>query len=255
MPQWDNDLYYRFRAQRTQPAHDLVARIDLPAPADIVDLGCGGGNSTSVLRGRWPDASIVGVDSSEAMLTEARGTDGQTRWLKADIATWQPQRRFDLVFSNAALQWIPDHATLLPRLFTLVRPRGILAVQLPDHYESALYRVLLDVSHDPRWSSRMDEPRRSLTRNSLSFYYDVLRGSSEEIEIWKTEYHHELEDHQDILTFHRGSGMRPYLERLSEEEVPAFEQRVLEGYREAFPRQANGCVLFPFRRLFFLARA
>lgn len=255
MPSWDQDLYYRFRAERTRASYDLIARIDCPAAADIVDLGCGGGNSTAVLRERWPDASILGVDSSEAMLNVARSTDERTQWLVADIAGWQPGRQFDVVFSNAALHWLPDHTSLIPRLFALVRPSGVLAAQMPAHYESALYSVLVDVSRDARWSSRMEEPRNSLTRNTVSFYYDLLSGLTERFEIWKTEYQHELDRHEDILMFHRGSGMRPYLDRLSAEEIGDFEQRVLEGYRAAFAKQSNGRVLFPFQRLFFVAWA
>jgi trans-aconitate 2-methyltransferase len=255
MPTWDKDLYYRFRAQRTQPSIDLVARIECDQVDDAVDLGCGAGNSTAVLRNRWPDASIVGTDNSDEMLRAAQETDDAVQWLLADIATWQPDQPFDVVFSNAALQWLPDHQSLIPRLFEWVREGGVLAVQLPDHYASALYQVLIDVSNDPRWSARMDAARSSLTRHTVSFYYDLLSSLTDRFDIWTTEYHHELQTHEDILTFHRGTGMRPYLESLSESEVDSFEKIVLEGYRNAFPVQANGRVLFPFRRLFFIAQA
>lgn len=253
MPSWDKDLYYRFRSQRTQPSIDLVARIPHQRPQQVVDLGCGAGNSTAVLRNRWPDASIVGVDNSEEMLQAARQSDDPTEWVLADIASWQPDREFDIVFSNAALQWLPDHRSLIPRLFGFVGEQGVLAVQMPDHYDSALYRVLIEVSLDPRWSPRMENARHSLTRHTVSFYYDLLSGLTDRFEIWTTEYHHELQSHQDILTFHRGTGMRPYLEVLSADETEHFEQLVLDGYRGAFPLQANGRVLFPFRRLFFMA--
>lgn len=252
MPTWDQELYYRFRQQRTQPSIDLVARIPLETPSRIVDLGCGAGNSTAALRNRWPASSIVGVDSSEEMLGEAKQADDGTVWVKDDIASWQPDEPFELVFSNAALQWLPDHSELIPRLLQAVTPGGVLAVQLPDHYESALYRVLIEVSRDARWSPRMEAARNSLTRHTVSFYYDLLSGCAERFDIWTTEYHHELQSHEDILTFHRGSGMRPYLEKLAEDETESFEQLILEGYRQAFPKQANGRVLFPFKRLFFM---
>jgi trans-aconitate 2-methyltransferase len=253
MPNWDQELYYRFRQQRTQPSIDLVARIPLSQPVRVVDLGCGAGNSTAELRRRWPDCSLVGIDNSDEMLTAARQTDPRTQWVKADIASWQPEEPYELVFSNAALQWLPDHETLIPRLLAAVRPDGLLAVQLPDHYDSALYRVLIEVSFDLRWTARLEPARHSLTRHNVSFYYDLLSSCCQRFDIWTTEYHHELSSHQEILTFHRGTGMRPYLEALSADEIEDFEQLVLDGYRQAFPLQANGRVLFPFKRLFFIA--
>ncbi len=250
----DKDLYYRFYAQRTQPSIDLASRIALPRPAHVVDLGCGAGNSTAVLRKRWPDASIVGVDNSPEMLRSGRESDAGIEWLLADVASWQTNQRFDVVFSNAALQWVPDHEDLLPRLFGFVSDDGVLAVQIPDHYDSPLFRVLSDVADDRRWSARLDDARNSLTRHPGSYYYDLLSSLTDRIEIWTTEYQHVLSSHDDILSWHRGSGMRPYLEALPIDEQQTFEQLVLEGYRKAFPVAANGNVLFPFQRLFFIAQ-
>lgn len=254
MPTWDKELYYRFRAQRTQPSIDLAARIASQRPARVVDLGCGPGNSTTVLRQRWPDASIVGVDNSSEMLRSARESDTRVEWSLADIANWQPAQRFDVVFSNAALQWVPDHEQLIPRLFRFVNDGGVMAVQLPDHYDSPLFRVLSDVADDRRWSARMDDARNSLTRHPVCFYYDLLSELTSRIEIWTTEYQHVLSSHDDILSWHRGTGMRPYLEVLSIDEQKTFEQLVLEGYRKAFAVAADGSVLFPFQRLFFIAQ-
>ena len=254
MPTWDSDLYYRFRAQRTQPSIDLIRRIPLDDPGDVVDLGCGPGNSTAELRRRWPKATITGIDCSEEMLTTARASDSGVNWQLGDLATWNGESRYDVVFSNAALQWLPDHQTLLPRLFQRVNPSGVLAVQVPDHYDSALYRVLLEVSKQEAWSERMHSARTSLTRHPVGFYYDVLSPLTSEFELWTTEYQHVMESHQSILQFHRASGMRPYLEQLDGDEKLAFERQILAGYEKAFPLQADGRVLFPFRRLFFVAR-
>jgi trans-aconitate 2-methyltransferase len=254
MPAWDQDLYYRFRNQRTQPSLDLVARIEFESPARIVDLGCGPGNSTEVLRKRWPDAAIFGVDTSEEMLTAARKTDARATWVNGDIGEWRDRDPFNIVFSNAAIQWLPDHAGVIEHLFQLASPGGTIAVQIPDHYESALYGVLLEVSRDSRWNERMASARCSLTRNPLSFYYDALRQQTDNFEIWTTEYQHVLNDHEAILTFHRGTGMRPYLEALRPDEIRSFEQLVLDGYRSEFHTQSDGNVIFPFKRLFFIAK-
>lgn len=251
MPTWDKNLYYRFRAQRTQPSIDLAARITLQRPSRVIDLGCGPGNSTGVLRQRWAEASIVGLDNSEEMIRSARASDTDAEWVKSDIGNWHSDTKFDVVFSNAALQWVPDHERLIPRLVEQVASPGVLAVQLPDHYDSPLFRVLIEVANDDRWSDRMSDARQSLTRNPLSFYYDLLSPLGGEVEIWTTEYQHILSSHEDILTWHRGTGMRPYLEVLSREEQTEFERLVLEGYQRAFPVAADGNVLFPFRRLFF----
>ena len=254
MPTWDSDLYHRFRAQRTQPSIDLIRRIPLQDPRSLVDLGCGPGNSTAELRKRWPDAKITGIDCSEEMLTTARASDDGVNWQLGDLATWNGESQYDVVFSNAALQWLPDHHTLLPRLFRRVSSSGVLAVQVPDHDASALYRVLLDVSKQEPWSERMHSARMSLTRHPVGFYYDVLSPLTNDFELWTTEYQHVIESHQDILQFHRASGMRPYLEQLDADEKLVFEEQILTGYQEAFPLQADGRVLFPFRRLFFVAR-
>ena len=253
MSTWDADLYYRFRAQRTQPSIDLTARIELEQPQHVVDLGCGPGNSTAVLRHRWPDANLVGVDNSQEMLDSGRKSDASVEWVLADIAAWQPARTFDVVFSNAALQWLPGHDDLIPRLFGFVREGGVLAVQMPDHYDSPLYRVLSGVADHDRWSARMTKARHSLTRHPVGYYYDLLCGLTDRIEIWTTEYQHVLSSHEEILQWHRGTGMRPYLDILSEEEREAFEKLVLQGYQRSFPRTADGNVLFPFQRLFFIA--
>src|SRR5438128_4330267 len=128
---WDPAQYLKFGDHRLRPAIDLLNRIDLDAPAEAVDLGCAAGNVTRHLRARWPDARVVGVDSSDAMLAKARATMPEVDWQQADMATWRPARPLDLVYSNAALHWLGDHARLFPALLGMLRPGGVLAVQMP----------------------------------------------------------------------------------------------------------------------------
>jgi len=254
MPTWDSNLYLKFASERTQPSIDLVSRINLPNPQRLIDLGCGPGNSTAMLRQRWPQAQIVGLDNSPEMIAAATQAYPEQQWRLADIATWAASTPFDLVFSNAALHWLPDHAHLFPHLFEQVRQGGAFAVQMPAHYQSSVQRVIQEVSRDPAWDSRMGAVREAHTKESPSFYYEVLQPLAAHLDIWETEYYHVMESPQAIVDWFRGTGLRPYLEALeTDEQRQQFEQQVLAGYTRAYPRQKDGRVLFPFRRLFLVA--
>jgi trans-aconitate 2-methyltransferase len=254
MPTWDPHMYLQFATERTQPAVDLITRIRLTHPARIIDVGCGPGNSTAMLRQRWPEANIIGLDNSPEMLAAAEQAYPSEQWLLADAAAWQADRPFDLVFSNAALQWLPDHETLFPQLLAQVAPGGALAVQLPAHYDSPLHRVTHDVAEARTWRHLMDRPRQALTHEAPAFYYRLLRPHAVQIDIWETEYYHIVNSPQDIVTWFRGTGLRPFLEALeSDNQRFQFEQQVLDGYAQAYPSQPDGRVLFPFRRLFIVA--
>ena len=124
-------LYLRFGDERTRPCLDLIQRIGLAEPRRIVDLGCGPRNNTAALRARWPIAQITGVDSSAEMLVQARLSGVEAEWAEADVAEWQPTEPVDLIFSNAAFQWIPNQRILLPRLLGHLQPSGVLAIQIP----------------------------------------------------------------------------------------------------------------------------
>jgi trans-aconitate 2-methyltransferase len=254
MPTWDPHMYLQFAKERTQPAVDLMTRIRLADPARIIDIGCGPGNSTAMLRQRWPEATIIGLDNSPEMLAAAKQAYPAEHWLLADAASWQADLPFDLVFSNAALQWLPDHEKLFPQLLEQVAPGGALAIQMPAHYESPLHLVTLEVAEARAWRHLMDRPRQALTHEPAAFYYRVLRPHTAQIEIWETEYYHIVDSPQAIVTWFRGTGLRPFLEVLeSDQQRLLFEQQVLEGYAHAYPSQPDGRVLFPFRRLFMVA--
>src|SRR5271154_4315942 len=133
MPTWNAATYLRFGDERSRPCRDLVARVEIPSAGRVIDLGCGPGNSTEVLAERWPDAELTGLDSSPEMISAARAKPLRTHWMTGDIAAWASGDggRLDLVFSNAALQWVADHAALYPRLLAHAAPGGALAVQVP----------------------------------------------------------------------------------------------------------------------------
>ena len=255
MPTWDAKLYLQFANERTQPALDLLARIShLPEPGQIVDLGCGPGNSTAILQQRWPEANLIGLDSSTEMIAAASQTYPTGNWLLGNAATWVAEAPVDIAFSNAALQWIPNHASLLPHLMEQLAPGGVLAVQVPSHHEEPLHQVALDVADNPLWRHRMEAARNALTNERPSFYYDTLQPLTSQLNIWETEYFHVMDSPKAILKWFRGTGLRPFLEALeSDEHRQDFERQVLSGYTQAYSRQKDGRILFPFRRLFFTA--
>lgn len=254
MPTWDAEQYLKFGGERTQPVRDLICRILLENPPLIMDLGCGPGNSTAELRTRWPGSRIVGLDSSLEMIARARRSYAQGEWQVGDATCWIAEEPFSLVFSNAMLHWVHDHERVCPRLLDQVAPGGALAIQVPAHYDSPLHREILDVSRDPAWTGRMDGARAALTNHPPEFYYDLLGPRARRLDLWQTTYYHVLAGPEGVLEWFRGSGLRPFLEALADdEERLRFEALLLERYKSTYPRRADGRILFPFLRLFFVA--
>jgi trans-aconitate 2-methyltransferase len=254
MSSWNPDLYLQFKEERTQPARDLTARIALESPKDIVDLGCGPGNSTQVLRDRWPEANVLGVDSSREMIEKARANCPEERWLLADLRDWNPEDYWDIVFSNATLQWIPDHQRLIPKIFSLVRPAGILAVQLPANREAPLHQAVLEIARRPEWKELTSGCGDLITYHEPGFYYNILSALAPRVILWKTAYYHVLHDHQALIEWYSSTGMKTYLERLTgEAEKTVFRNQVLEACRDSYLLQKDGRIVYPFERLFFIA--
>ncbi len=255
MPVWDAALYLRFSDERTRPAADLLARIPLDAPSHVVDLGCGPGNSTELLHRRWPSASIVGLDNSVEMLSAARAAFPHGRWVRADAAHWTADPLADVVFANASLQWVHDHARLFPRLLAQTAAGGVLAVQMPCNAGSPLHQQIRRVADAPEWRRTLAPASRAITVENAAFYYDVLRPHAHRLEIWETEYDHVLPNADAIVEWMRGTGLRPYLDALeTEEERTRFQEMLLAGLREAYRPRIDGRVLFPFKRIFIVAQ-
>jgi trans-aconitate 2-methyltransferase len=251
MPDWSAEQYLRFAGERTQACRDLAARVD-SSPRTVVDLGCGPGNSTAVLAARWPGASIVGLDSSADMLATARRDHPALDWRQSDIAEWAAEDGpvFDLVFSNAALQWLPDHAELLPRL--LARS-SVLAVQMPASTTEPAQRVMRDMAASSRWRPRFRESIKDWHTQDAGFYYDILSPAAARIDLWYTDYLHVMYGPAAIVEWYRGTGLRPFLDALAPEDRDPFLAEYRDAIRPAYPPRADGRVLFPFRRLFLLA--
>jgi trans-aconitate 2-methyltransferase len=254
MPQWNPEQYLKFGSERTQPVRDLIGRIALENPRRIADLGCGPGNSTEELGKRWPGSSIQGIDNSAEMIERARRAYPNGRWRVSDAAGWTPEEPLDLIFSNAMLHWVRDHERLCPRLLEQAAAGGALAVQAPAHYDSPLHREILEVSRHPLWANRMEQARNALTNHPPEFYYDLLAPLASRVDVWETTYYHVLAGPESVLEWFRGTGLRPFLEVLADHSERAlFEAMLGERYAKTYARRPNGQVLFPFRRLFFVA--
>lgn len=254
MTAWNAAHYLKYGDERTRPAADLAARIQLAAPRKIVDLGCGPGNSTQVLRQRWPQADVLGVDQALEMIESAQKAFPEQTWLVADAAQWTPAETIDLVYSNAALQWIPDHESLMPRLLSLVASGGALAFQIPSGTFAKVRTLTHEVSHDPAWTEQMAAARSALTMESPSFYYDILSRLASSLDIWETEYHHVMDSPASIIDWMSSTGLRPFLAGLTNEsQRNDFLAQLLQRVRESYELRADGKVLFPFRRTFVIA--
>lgn len=247
---WNPETYARFRGLRLTPALDLLGRIvDLPA-GDVIDLGCGNGAVAGPLRARFPDRALVGVDRSQAMLEQA-GTATYSALVQADIAAWSPDRPVALVFSNAALHWLPDHATLFPRIMRWIAPGGALAVQMPRQQMAPSHQLLRDVAaamfpdrfNWSGWTPQVSDPATYLR----------LLAPFGQTEVWETEYQQRLApvtDGHPVRHFTASTAMRPIAEHLTRAELEAFIARYDAALARVYPAEADGAVLFPFRRLF-----
>ncbi len=254
MDTWNPDSYLKFERERTQPSHDLAARIPLRTASSIIDIGCGPGNSTRVLRERWAGARIVGLDKSSKMIEEARRDFPDGEWIREDASKWETSKRFDIVFCNVALQWLSNHEGVLERWMEIVVPGGFLAVQIPFNIGSPAEVAMRRVAESAEWREFLAGCERKVSFEDPGRYYDILSGLSDSVDIWETTYHHVLDSFLEIIDWYRSTGMRPYLAALPDDESrERFEECVLEEISGRYPAQEDGKVLFPFRRLFFVA--
>jgi trans-aconitate 2-methyltransferase len=242
-----------FAGPRMQPGLDLISRLPLAEMGgDIADLGCGTGELTDLLADRYPDAAITGVDSSDTMLDKARAQFTQCSWLEADIDDWAPERPHDLIYSNAALHWINDHDRLLPRLVGCLTQGGILAIQMPRNFDAPSHVLMRDVAGQPRFSGRakpLSEPVAD-----PAFYDMLLSPLVDEVDIWETEYLHRLTGDEPVFEWVKSTGLRPVLQALDGEDRDAYLADYRQRLLDAYPKRDDGITLYPFRRLFILAR-
>ncbi len=252
---WDPDQYLRFEAPRERPAAELLARINYPNPTSVLDLGCGPGTVTALLRRRWPDAAITAVDHDAAMLGRAADVVPDVEFVDADIRSFSPSSEFDVVYSNATLHWLDDHENLFPRLMSWLGPHGVLAVQMPTPDQQASHLDLLDVASDPAWAERLLPRLRRGAVADPARYYDLLEDRCSSLDIWSVTYQQELIGDDPVTEWIKGSAMRPLLPLLDETERAEFLRRYSTAVTSHYPRQPNGKTLLPYNRLFIVAVA
>jgi trans-aconitate 2-methyltransferase len=252
---WNPALYERFEDERTRPARDLLANVPLAEATHVVDLGCGPGNSTALLVERFPEARVVGTDSSEAMLASARARLPGCSFEHGDVSTWQATVAPDLIFANALFQWLPKHEVLLPRLLSALAPGGVLALQMPDNLEEPSHRLMREVAADAPWASAIgDASRLRSAVLSISAYYDLLAQGGTKVEIWRTVYQHPLSSPAAIVEWLKATGLRPFLDPLTHELQSSFLTEYEARIARAYPAQVDGRSLLAFPRLFVVAR-
>lgn len=251
-PVWDPALYQQFSVHRDRAFHDLVAQVEVSAPRRVVDLGCGPGTLTATLADRWPQAQVVGVDSSPEMIE--RATEHRRASLDfhlEDLRTWLdscPDDSVDVMVSNATLQWIPEHLTLMTSVARVLAPGGQVAIQVPGNHESPLHALLRARAGSPPYAEHAADATRLVVTTGQD-YLEAMSAVGLDAQAWETTYLHVLQGVDPVFAWISGTGARPVLQALPPELRPRFEQEYRADLRQAYPPRPYGTVL-PFRRVF-----
>ncbi|UHS55922.1 trans-aconitate 2-methyltransferase [Agrobacterium vaccinii] len=251
---WSAQQYLKFENERTRPASDLLAQVPLEKLVAGYDLGCGPGNSTELLAERYGVNVITGVDSDQDMLEKARLRLPNTTFQRADLATWKPQQKADLLYANAVFQWLPNHLDVLVSLMDHLKPGGVLAVQMPDNLGEPSHLAMEETGAAGPWSAAFEGNRlRRRPLPSPATYFDRLSPKSARVDVWHTIYNHPMQNAQAIVEWVKGTGLRPYLNAAGEEHREAFLADYLARIDAAYPSMADGRRLLRFPRLFIVA--
>ena len=251
---WSARQYLKFEEERTRPPRDLLAQVPLASARRVIDLGCGPGNSTELLVQRYPQARVIGVDSSPDMLRQARERLPNCEFAQADLVDWTPPERTDLLFGNAVFQWVPDHPAVLRRLLAALPTDGVLAVQMPDNTEEPALALMREVAASGPWAAPL--ALTAAARDDLptpAAYYDVLKPLCARLDMWHTVYNHVMAGPDALVEWFRGSALRPFLSPLDEDMRRGFVAEYKARIAHAYPPRHDGRVLLRFPRLFMVA--
>lgn len=259
---WDPSKYVEFGNHRDRPFHDLVARVRADEPRTVIDLGCGPGNLTATLVDRWPEAHVVGLDSSDEMLLKAQSLrelspqeqSGRLTFQLRDITQWVPDADTDVVVTNAVLQWIPGHQEMLAGWLRVLKPGAWFAMQVPGNFTSPSHTLMRQLAESPRWSTRLGGVlRHDGAVGSPADYLGIMLDAGCAADAWETTYQQVLQGEDPVLEWVRGTGLRPILAALTPLEASEFEAEYSALLREAYPSTIHGTV-YPFRRVFAVAQ-
>ena len=254
---WDPATYLGFADERARPFADLVSRVRHTAPATVVDLGCGEGALTASLARRWPDARVLGVDSSPEMLAAAQdhAEPGRVSFARADVRDWAPDGPVDVLVSNAVLHWVPGHADLLVRWAGQLASGGELAVQVPGNFRAPTHTLLTELCRSPRWSARVAAlaPTPDAVLEPAG-YLGLLTDAGLAADVWETTYLHPLTGPDPVLRWVSGTVLRPVLAALDADEAEDLTKAYAAALRQAYPPRADGSTVLPFRRVFAVGR-
>jgi trans-aconitate 2-methyltransferase len=249
---WDPVQYARYAGERNRPFFDLTSRIDIQSPRTVIDLGCGSGELTLTLADRWPAAMIRGIDSSAEMIEKAPPSRSVTFTVGA--AQDFDATGTDVLVSNALLQWVPGHTDLLLNWSHQLNPGGWLAFQVPANFDAASHRLMRELADSPSWHERLHGVLRGADAVAEpGAYLDLLIRQGLQVDVWQTEYLHVLQGPDPVLDWVRGTGLRPALAALNDQDAAAFCTEYAAALRTAYPPQPYGTV-FGFTRTFVLAR-
>jgi trans-aconitate 2-methyltransferase len=252
---WSVEQYAKFEGERNRPVRDLLAQVPATTVKRAADIGCGPGNSTEILYAHFPEAAITAIDTSTEMIEAARKRLPDINFEMASIQEWSHPGPFNLILASAALHWVPNHDSLLPALIAKLAPGGSLAVQIPDNLDEPVHRVMREIAADGPWAEKLTQASKAgANRHSPEWYHRVLHRSADNVNIWRTIYYHALSGGAtDITEWFKGTGLRPFLDPLDENERRSFLHRFQESMVAAYPGMPDGSVLLPFPRLFFIA--
>jgi trans-aconitate 2-methyltransferase len=255
---WNAKTYSQFLDLRTRPARDLLAAIpDSVQPKTVYDLGCGPGNSTILLKDRWPHARIIGLDSSLSMLEEAKITYPDINFVEGDIANFSPKEKTDCLFANASLQWLDEHETLIPKLLQFINPGGVFGIQMPNNFHLPSHQVIINIlQSDVAWQPFLRNLRYGVLTEplyQLSWYYNLLiKSGAYSLQFWETEYFQEMSNYQGIFDWVKGTGLRSVLSAMDVDNQAKFANAYVKAIATEYPLQTNRKVLLPFRRIFMV---
>lgn len=251
---WDPQQYQKFEEFRLRAGHDLIARIPMDTFRVIYDLGCGTGQLTRLLQRYWPNARITGIDDSAEMLAIAKQEPSSIIWEQQNILRWKPQEPADLIFSNAMVQWLPQHEKLFPGLLNYLKPDGVLAIQMSNNFAQPSHRSIYEAANAGPWKKTLAPLLFRPTILSPPEYYALFAPLTRYQDIWQTIYYHPLAGENPILEWVRGTFMKPLLDALKESERKLFIAEYLKRIGKVYQKQIDDVTLFPFNRLFIVVQ-